>query len=297
MQLRKFLVYIAFIFAVFPVFDTFSFSGAMSNYYPRTGFCPELVLRTPGIKELPGTSVTNRLEPWETLPLARFAKWQKRQQKKRVDAADDRVRGMDQLHEQVAYKDAVAGFYYTPQLAPEKPAAYYYRATVKLTLGDTESTLGNIEQAQYLYRTAIQDYTQAISRTPRNINAYVFRSYTKFRLGILAAAVGNTEQAQHHYHAAIADCSQAMALYRTDAADLKAALAVYTDVSDVMRDYSSAIQFRERYAFAYHLRGLAKQALGQHAAAATDFQKAKVLQLMPEEGGPLAPTLGRRSGW
>lgn len=53
----------------------------------------------------------NRLEPWETLPLARLAKWQKRQQKKRVDAADDRVRGIDQLHEQIAYKDAVAGFY------------------------------------------------------------------------------------------------------------------------------------------------------------------------------------------
>ena len=287
MQLRKFLIYIAFIFAVSLAFDPFTFSGAMSNYYPLT----------PGIKELPGTSVTNRLEPWETLPLARLAKWQKREQKKRVDAVDDRVRGMDQLHEQAAYKDAVAGFYYTLHLAPEKPAAYYYRATAKLTLGDTESTLGNIKQAQHLYRTAIQDYTHAISGTPGNINAYVFRSYAKFRLGILAAAGGNTEQAQHHYHAAIADCNQAIGLYQIEAEALKTALAVYTEFGEVMRDYSSAIEFREKYAFAYHLRGLEKQALGQHAAAATDLQKAKVLQRMPEYRGPFAPNLGRRSDW
>ena len=279
-----------------PYFDALPFSEAMSNYYPRADFFPEPVLRTPRIKEFPGTSVINRLAPWETLPLARLARWQK-QQKKRVNAADDTVRGMDQLHEQAAYKDAVAGFYYTLQLAPEKPAAYYYRATAKLALGDTESTLGKVEQAQHLYRTAIEDYTQAISGTPGNINAYVFRSYAKFRLGILASAVGNTEQAQRQYHAAIADCNQAMTLYRTDAAALKAALAVYTGVSDVMRDYPSAIRLREEYAFAYHLRGLQKQALGQHAAAQADFQKAKVLQLMPEDGGPLAPTLGRRSGW
>ena len=295
MQLRKFLVYIAFTFALFPAFDALPFSGTMSNYYPRADFSPELVLRTPGIKEFPGTSVTNRLEPWETLPLARLARWQK-QQKERVNAVDDRVRGMDQLHEQAAYKDAVAGFYYTLHLAPEKPAAYYYRATAKLTLGDTESTLGNVEQAQHLYRTAIQDYTHAISRTPLNTNAYVFRSYAKFRLGILASTVGNAEQAQRHYHAAIADCSQAITLYQDEAA-LKAALAVYTDVSDGMRDYPGAIRLREEYAFAYHLRGLERQALGQHAAAAADLQKAKVLQLMPEEGGPLAPKLGRRSGW
>lgn len=211
-------------------------------------------------------------------------------------AADDRVRGMDQLHEQAAYKDAVAGFYYTLHLAPEKPAAYYYRATAKLTLGDTESTLGNLEQAQHLYRTAIQDYTHAISRTPLNIDTYVFRSYARFRLGILASTVGNAEQAQRHYHAAIADCGQAIALYQDEEA-LKAALAVYTDGSAGMRDYSSAIRLREEYAFAYHLRGLEKQALGQHAAAAADLQKAKVLQLMPEYRGSLAPTLGRRSGW
>ena len=241
------------------------------------------------------------LVPWETdmedfWARSRWVGWQERQREERVKTANDMVRGIDQLHEQAAYKNAVAGFYYTLHLPPEKPAAYYYRATAKLALGDTESTFGNVEQAQHLYRAAIQDYTQAIAGTPRNTNAYVFRSYAKFRLGLLASAVGNAEQAQRHYHAAIADCSQAMALYREDEPALKAALAVYTEVSDVMRDYSSAIRFRETYAFVYHLRGLGKQALGHHAAAEADFRKAKVLQLMPESGGPLAPTLGRRTG-
>ena len=254
------------------------------------------------IRGLPNPLVTALLVPWESdmtdfSARSRLVGWQERQQKARVDAADDMVWGINQLHEHAAYKDAVAGFYYTLHLPPEKPAAYYYRATAKLALGDTESTLGNVEQAQYLYQTAIQDYTQAISGTPGNINAYVFRSYAKFRLGILASAVGNAEQAQHHYHAAISDCSQAMAVYQRDEAALKAALAVHTEVSDVMRDYPSAIRFRDRYAFAYYLRGLEKQALGQHTAAAADFRKAKVLQLMPESGGPLAPTLGRRLGW
>ena len=206
------------------------------------------------IRRLPNPLVTALLVPWESgmkdfcWARSRLAGWQERQQKERVKTANDMVRGIDQLHEQAAYKNAVAGFYYTLHLPPEKPAAYYYRATAKLALGDTESTFGNVEQAQHLYRAAIQDYTQAIAGTPRNTNAYVFRSYAKFRLGILASAVGNAEQAQRHYHAAIADCSQAMALYREDEPALKAALAVYTEVSDVMRDYPSAIRFRERYA-------------------------------------------------
>ena len=370
MQLRKFLIYIAFIFAVFPTFDAFPFFEATSDCHPRIrdsyfstllqadeqwlcdiceigavngdfirstatetilsgrypvisvfGAKPVIPYVTPPwavwdastvsgstvfatiqtIRGLPNPLVMALLVRWESdmkdfWTLSRLAKWQERQQRE-TDAADETVRGMEQLHAQAAYKAAVAGFYYTLHLAPEKPEAYYYRATAKLALGDTESILGNAEQAQHLYRTAIQDYTHAISGTPGNINAYVFRSYAKFRLGLLAAAVGNTEQAQRHYHAAIADCNQAMALYRTEETALKAALAVYTDISDGMRDYSSAIRLREEYAFAYHLRGLQKQALGQHAAAAADLQKATVLQRMPEKGGPLAPILGRRLGW
>ena len=244
--------------------------------------------------------VTALLVPWKSdmkdfWARARLARWPEQQQKARGDATDDTVRGIEQLHEQAFYKDTVARFYLTLSLPPEKPGAYYYRATAKLALGDAESTLRNVEQAQHLYRTAIQDYTQAISGTLRNTNVYAFRSYAKFRLGLLASAMGNVEQAECHYHAAIADCNQAMALYQEDEDALKAALAVYTEVSDVMRDYPGAIKFRERYAFAYHLRGLGKQALGQHTEAEVDFRKAKVLELVPESGGPLAPTLGRRT--
>ena len=245
--------------------------------------------------------VTALLAPWESdmkdfWARARLAKWQEQQQNARADAADDTVRGIEQLREHPTYRNVVAGFHETLSLLPEDPIAYIYRATAKLALGDAESALGNAEQAQRYYHDAIQDYTEVIDRAPGNTDntdAYVFRSYAKFRLGILASAVGNAEQAESHYHAAISDCSQAMAFYRKDEAALKTALAVYTDV---VRDHKSAIYLREKYAFAYHLRGLGKQALGQHPEAEVDFRKAEVLQMMPESGGTLAPTLGRRTG-
>ena len=264
---------------VTPPWDAATFRSSRFYLFPRIQ----------SIKRLPNPLFTALFVP--------FAKWRERQPKE-IDTADDTRREMDLLHQQADYKDAVTGFYYTLYLAPEKAGSYYYRATAKLALGDTELTLGNVEEAQHLYRSAIQDYTHAISRTPQNTNAYVFRSYAKFRLGLLTAAAGGTSaHAQHLYHAAIADCSQAMALYQMEEEVLKAALAVYTELSEVLRNYPGAIRLRERYAFTYHLRGIEKQALGQHAAGSADLQKAKVLQLMPEEGGPLAPTLGRRSGW
>ena len=222
--------------------------------------------------------------------LFQLAKWQDRQQREIVDATGYIARGLEKLFAQNAYKDAVADFDTVLSLAPQNTDAYYYRATAKLTLGNAESTVGNTEQAQHLYHTAIQDYTQVIEREPENTDAFVFRSYAKFRLGILESAVGNTERAQHHYHAAIADCNQAMAVYRKDEA-LKAALAIYTEVGV---HSERVIEIRESYGFAYYLRGLEKQALGQQAAAEADFRKARALQLKPESV-PLAPTLGRRS--
>ena len=277
-------------------------------------------------RRIPNTLVTNMLELWERsvndfLPFVRLAKWQNTwlvdasgfweirtnnalrlshlakwqwQQKGILDAAGYTVRGRDTLFGQHAYAAAIADFDKALSLAPEDTPASYYRATAKLLLGNAESAVDNTVQAQHHYHAAIQDYTEVIDRDPKNTEAYVMRSYVKFKLGIVASAVGNDKEAEHHYHAAIADCSQAMALYRKDEAALKAALAVYTDV---VVDPGSAMVMRDRYAFVYHLRGLGKQALGQHTAAEADFRKAKVLQLMPENESPLAPTLGRRLGW
>lgn len=160
---------------------------------------PQMIIKGP-----PNPLVTGLLVRWERdmkgfWTLYRLAKWQEWRQKE-IDAADDRVRAMDPLHELTAYKGAVAGFYYTPHFAPEKAGTYYYRAMAKLTLGDTELTLRNVEEAQHLYRSAIEDYTHAISRNPQNTYAYVFRSYAKFRLGLLVAAAAGvrSEQAQRH---------------------------------------------------------------------------------------------------
>ena len=235
------------------------------------------------IRGLPNPLVTALLVPWKSdmkdfWARAQLAKWHGWHQDENMDASGYTARGRNKLLVQNAYQEAIADFDKTLSLAPQDPAAYYYRATAKLILGNAESALGNAEQTQRLYHAAIQDYTQVIALTPENTEPYVFRSYAKFRLGLLASAVGNAEQAERHYHAAISDCSQAMALYRKDETALKAALAVYTDV---VPDYWSAVGLRDRYAFAYHLRGLGKQALGQHAAAEADFRKAKLLQPMP----------------
>ena len=221
--------------------------------------------------------------------LFQLAKWQNGQQTEIADITGYIASGREKLFEEDAYKDAVANFDKALSLAPHDTDAYYYRATAKLTLGNAESTVGNTAQARHLYHTAIQDYTQFIQREPENTDARVFCSYAKFRLGLLGSAVGNAEQAQHHYHAAIADCSQVMAVYRKDEG-LKVALAIYTDVGVHNKH---VISIRNGYGFAYYLRGLEKQALGQQAAAAADFRKAKALQVKPERG-PLAPTLGRR---
>ena len=276
----------------YPVLSTFGAKPVIPYVIPPwdaarfrfSRFYPFPTIQT--IRRLPNPLVTALLVPWKSdmkdfWARSRLVRWRKRQQKERVDTAVDLVRGIDKLREHATYRNAITGFCETLFLHPKDRIAYANRATAKLALGEAESTLGNAEQAQFYYHAAIQDYTEVIDRAPEytnNIIVYALRSYAKLRLGILVSAVGNTEQAQRHYHTAIADCSQAMALYQKNDA-LKAALAIHTDVG---YDYESAVWVRDRYAFVYHLRGLGKQALGQHAAAAADFRKATVLQLIPE---------------
>ena len=227
--------------------------------------------------------------------LARFAKWREWHEKEIVDAAGYTARGRDKLLGRNAYAAAIADFDKALSVSPQDMDAYYYRATAKLTLGKVEVAAGNTEHAQRLYHAAIQDYTQVIELTPENIEAHVFRSYAKFKFGAVESAEGNTEHAQRLYHAAIVECNRAIALYRKNETALKAALAIATDAIAAI-DFESAVEIRQGYAFPYHIRGLAKRALGQHAAAQADFRRAAAPQLRPE-GLFWAPTLGRRSGW
>ena len=287
------------VFGATPVIPYLTVPGVVWDAPSKSGTIVFGTIET--IRGLPNPLVMELLVPWETdledfWARARWVGWQARQQKAGVDAANDRVRGIDKIREHATYRNAVAGFHESLFLDPEDPIAYVFRATAKLALGDAESALGNAEQAQRYYHDAIQDYTEVLDRAPENTDntdGYVLRSYAKFRLGTLASALGNAEQAQRLYHAAIADCHQALALYRKDDAALKAALSIHTAV---VQDRKGAIGLRNRYAFVYYLQGLGKQALGEHTAADADFRKAKGLQRMPESGCPLAPNLGRRTG-
>ena len=49
------------------------------------------------------------------------------------------------------------------------------------------------------------------------------------------------------------------------------------DYEGAIADFDSAITIKSDYALADYARGRAKQALGQHAAAEADFQKAQTL--------------------
>ena len=213
--------------------------------------------------------------------LARFAKWREWHEKEIVDAAGYTARGRDKLFGRNAYAAAIADFDKALSLSPQDMDAYYYRATAKLIFGEVEAAGGNAEQAQHHYHAAIRDYTQVVSLSPENIDAYVFRSYAKFTLGALEAAVGNVQQAQRYYRSAIADCNQTMAFYRKNETFLKAALAICV-VPFPAGSFNSAVEIRRDYAFPYHIRGLAKRALGQHAAAQADFRRAAALRLIPE---------------
>lgn len=204
-----------------------------------------------------------------------FAKWQ---EKKNVAAAGYTASGRDKLFRLNAYPAAIADFDKALSLTPEAPRVYDARATAKLQFGNAEAAGGNTAQAQRHYHAAIQDYTQVIARSPERTDAYLFRGYAAFKLGTLEADRGNAKQARHHHHAAIADGNHAMALSRKNASVLKEALALHTDLGVASKE---AMEIRGSYAFAHYVRGLAKEALGHHTAAA-DFRKAKALRLVPE---------------
>ena len=57
---------------------------------------------------------------------------------------------------------------------------------------------------------------------------------------------------------------------------------VTIDRDGAIAAYDKAIEHNPKYAIAYHNRGKAKEALGQHEAAKIDFEKAK--EIDPEVG-------------
>ena len=96
------------------------------------------------------------------------------------------------------YASAIANFDKALQIAPEDPAAYYYRASAKFEWGKSEQATGNVDQAKRLYHAAIEDYTHVITLDPETPSAYIFAGTVHLRL----ADLESTEQARHHFQAA-----------------------------------------------------------------------------------------------
>ena len=133
-------------------------------------------------------------------------------------------------------------------------------------LGGSNVSQDNLKQARQDYRAAIADYTEAIRRMPAShaetplarlyakrlfqpekADTYNARGDVKFDLGEFETSQNNSQEAETYYRAAI-------------------------------EDYTEAINLSSDYALAYYSRGLAKQALGRHEDAKTDFENSAELK-------------------
>ena len=99
------------------------------------------------------------------------------------------------------YAGAIADFESAVQIAPESPAAYYYRATAKFEQGKFEQGTRNVQQAKRLYHAAIEDYIEVITLAPEIPDAYTFGGTVHLRLATLEREAGNSQQARHHLQA------------------------------------------------------------------------------------------------
>ena len=247
---------------------------------------------SPVIPWLPNPFTEDLSVPWESSlqPCTPLAQWQ---EKKVVAAAGYTASGRDKLFRLQAYPAAIADFDKALSLTPDPLRVYDGRAMANLQFGDAEAAAGHTAHAQRLFHAAIEDYTRVMAHSPEKTDAYLFRGYARFKLGTIAsaAAVGS-ESARHHYHAAWSDSNHALSLIRKHASVLKEALALHTDIGVASREI---MEIRGSYAFAHYVRGLAKEALGHHTAAAADFRKAKALQLVPE-GYPWAFLVASKFG-
>lgn len=180
------------------------------------------------------------------------------------------------------YEAAIKDYDKVIQLHPKREAAYYDRGRAKYNLGKSKADQGNRAEAQADYQGAVEDYTEAIKLNPEYAAVYNSRGWIKYLLGQFDQEQGDTAEARKLFEAAVTDGDTAIRLrvdnpspasYHTRAA-AKAALGAY---HEAIEDFNETILMKPDEARYYYDRGLAKQVSGQHAAAKTDFQKAKDL--------------------
>ncbi len=164
------------------------------------------------------------------------------------------------------------------KLDPNDSRNYSGRAWTKSLFGELNVQQEELGKARKHYLAAIKDYTKAIKLDPEDDINYKDRGWVKYLFGELRSKQGKTDDAQKYYQAAITDTEKAIQLDADRAttyhirALAKAALGEY---DSAIADFDTAIEHDSDYAGAYRSRGKTKQTLGQEEAAKTDFLRSK----------------------
>ncbi|MDE0684837.1 MAG: tetratricopeptide repeat protein [Candidatus Poribacteria bacterium] len=162
----------------------------------------------------------------------------------------------------------------------DPPKAIYARANAKMRRAKSKVEHGDITEARKHYHAAIADFTRFIESEPKHALAYNARGWTKYLLGQIVTGAEHSGDAEWYYQSAVVDSDVAIELAAADEDSSAAyhtrgaAKAALGDHDNAMADFDAAIRLNPETAINYLDRGLAKEALGEKDAAKADFEKA-----------------------
>ncbi len=162
----------------------------------------------------------------------------------------------------------------------DNPKAIYARADAKMQSGDSKVAHGDIAAARKHYHAAIADLTHLIEWQPKFASAYNARGWTKYLLGQIVTEPENTGAAEWYYQSAVVDSDVAIQLATSDESSSAAyhtrgaARTALGDHDKAIADFDAAIRLDPERAINYLDRGLAKEVLGEKDAPKADFEKA-----------------------
>ncbi|RKU22200.1 hypothetical protein C6503_04325 [Candidatus Poribacteria bacterium] len=162
----------------------------------------------------------------------------------------------------------------------DNPKAVYARANAKMRSGGSKVEHGDIVEARKHYHAAIADWTYLIEWEPKFASAYNARGWTKYLLGQIVTEPEHSGDAAWYYQSAVVDSDVAIELATSDADSSAAyhtrgaARAALGDHDKAIADFDAAIRLNPETAINYLDRGLAKEVLGEKDAAKADFEKA-----------------------
>ena len=162
----------------------------------------------------------------------------------------------------------------------DNPKTVYARADAKMRSGESKVAHGDMVEAWKHYHAAIADWTHLIEWDPKHASAYNARGWTKYLLGQIVTEREHSGEAEWYYQSAVADSDIAIELATSDE-DRSAAYhtrgaakAALGDHDKAIADFDAAIRLNPETAINYLDRGLAREVLGEKDAAKADFEEA-----------------------